>query len=183
MKTCASCERRLPHSEFHQNRCRHDGLSTYCKDCEGKRGRAHYRENKGKYLTRVAAYRQTRKDWLKNYGKEWARNHSAQRYASHKKWMRAHPENSKQHLANQRANRRGAPGKVTSEQWDSIKKKFGYRCPSCGLGEPAISLQRDHIIPIRLGGANTVDNLQPLCSRCNSRKHCAVVRFSPHETP
>ena len=42
-----------------------------------------------------------------------------------------------------------------------------YRCVKCGSQK---DLQFDHIVAIRNGGSNTVDNVQVLCSVCNLRK-------------
>lgn len=49
----------------------------------------------------------------------------------------------------------------------TVFQRDGGRCVECGS---SFDLQYDHEIPIALGGANTVDNLQLLCGDCNRRK-------------
>ena len=45
------------------------------------------------------------------------------------------------------------------------------RCRECGDG---FDLQYDHVIPIALGGASSVDNLQLLCGDCNRAKGASL---------
>ncbi|MEA2407515.1 MAG: hypothetical protein QOE69_1634 [Thermoleophilaceae bacterium] len=45
------------------------------------------------------------------------------------------------------------------------------RCVDCGSN---FDIQYDHIIPIALGGANSVENLQVLCATCNKRKGASI---------
>ena len=48
-----------------------------------------------------------------------------------------------------------------------------FTCVSCGASphkNPNVELQVDHIKPIAKGGTNDIDNLQTLCSVCNSGK-------------
>ena len=48
-----------------------------------------------------------------------------------------------------------------------IFKRDGYKCLKCGS---LTKLSIDHIMPISLGGDNTISNLQTLCTSCNSTK-------------
>jgi 5-methylcytosine-specific restriction endonuclease McrA len=45
------------------------------------------------------------------------------------------------------------------------------RCRECGDG---FDLQYDHVIPLALGGASSVDNLQLLCGDCNRGKGASL---------
>jgi 5-methylcytosine-specific restriction endonuclease McrA len=55
----------------------------------------------------------------------------------------------------------------TDEQWWELVAEFDCRCACCGAAGP---LAKDHIIPIYQGGSDGIDNIQPLCRSCNSRK-------------
>jgi 5-methylcytosine-specific restriction endonuclease McrA len=45
------------------------------------------------------------------------------------------------------------------------------RCRECGNG---FDLQYDHVIPLALGGATSVENLQLLCGDCNRAKGASL---------
>lgn len=49
----------------------------------------------------------------------------------------------------------------------AVFRRDGGRCAECGC---AFDLQYDHVIPVALGGASTLANLQLLCSVCNQSK-------------
>jgi hypothetical protein len=48
-----------------------------------------------------------------------------------------------------------------------VWQRDGGKCVQC---DSSVELQFDHIIPIKLGGAGTPENLQVLCGPCNRRK-------------
>lgn len=56
---------------------------------------------------------------------------------------------------------------VTRTQRQRILDRDGHKCQSCGATE---SLCMDHILPISRGGDSSDDNLQVLCSACNTKK-------------
>ncbi|HWI20993.1 MAG TPA: HNH endonuclease [Baekduia sp.] len=48
-----------------------------------------------------------------------------------------------------------------------VFERDGGRCVEC---DADFDIQFDHIIPVAMGGANTVENLQLLCAPCNKSK-------------
>jgi 5-methylcytosine-specific restriction endonuclease McrA len=62
-------------------------------------------------------------------------------------------------------------GKHSEEEWKALKKYYNHKCVRCGqTPHPYGQLTRDHIIPLSEGGSDSIVNIQPLCSKCNSRK-------------
>jgi 5-methylcytosine-specific restriction endonuclease McrA len=55
---------------------------------------------------------------------------------------------------------------------EEVKKRDGYRCVVCGLGQQdGVELQVDHITPRSKGGKAELDNAQTLCGSHNYRKN------------
>ena len=68
-----------------------------------------------------------------------------------------------------RAEEAGQAGRppVPIEIRRAVFERDGGRCVECGEN---FDLQYDHVIPLSLGGATTLANLQLLCADCNRRK-------------
>lgn len=49
-------------------------------------------------------------------------------------------------------------------------KRDEFTCQYCGATPPAVILHVDHIIPVKDGGSNVVDNLLTACEACNLGK-------------
>lgn len=73
--------------------------------------------------------------------------------------------------------RREALGTHTFEQWEALKKTYNFTCPACLRSEPDIRLTQDHIKPLTKGGSDFIDNIQPLCGSCNSRKNDREIKY------
>lgn len=70
-------------------------------------------------------------------------------------------------------------GSHTKREWHDLCKKYGYLCLCCGERK---TLTEDHVIPIYLGGTDDISNIQPLCMKCNMKKHTDIVDYRPKHT-
>jgi len=62
-------------------------------------------------------------------------------------------------------------------EWGNLKAQYNWKCPSCNKREPEIKLTRDHVIPISKGGSDNIENIQPLCVSCNSKKSTLSIKY------
>ena len=80
-------------------------------------------------------------------------------------------------FARRRARKIQAGGKFSALEWLELKTKYNFTCLCCGRNEPDIRLTADHVIPLAKGGTNNIDNIQPLCISCNSKKHAKFIDY------
>lgn len=96
---------------------------------------------------------------------------------AHRRWKAKNPRRMAHLKAARYARERGASGSHTLEQWEALKAEHDHKCIGCGETKP---LTRDHIIPLALGGSHDIENIQPLCRNCNSRKW---MKLNIYENP
>lgn len=61
-------------------------------------------------------------------------------------------------------------GRHTKQEWRELKRFYDNRCLKCGRQEGDVSIEKDHVYQLYLGGCDCIGNLQPLCSLCNCSK-------------
>jgi 5-methylcytosine-specific restriction endonuclease McrA len=114
-----------------------------------------------------------------NYNREYQKNNWESILKKNRKYIAAHPEKNVLAVENYRAKKKKNGGRITSEEWGALKAKCDYMCLCCKRREPEIKLELDHVLPIALGGTNTIDNAQPLCRSCNARKNNKHIDYRP----
>jgi len=120
-----------------------------------------------------------------NKGKHWRLSAETRKKISEAKKGPKHPnwkngvskkEGYKAFLQRNRdIRKKGNGGSHTFGEWENLKAQYNWTCPCCHKSEPEIKLTQDHIIPIVKGGSDNIENIQPLCKSCNSRKKDRII--------
>ena len=76
-----------------------------------------------------------------------------------------------------RARKAGNGGSHTFGEWETLKAQYNWTCPCCKRKEPEVKLTRDHIVPISRGGSDNIENIQPLCLKCNDCKYTKTIKY------
>lgn len=174
MKTCTKCLLEKEDSEFYIEP-RSGKLRSRCKKCsslkaDGTLPKQVYkltdsrRASKKKWLE---ANRQSRREWEREYSKRPSSR------ARRKRWMDENPEKVRW-AQRRRAAKAKAEGTHTYEEFLAVCTLYGGVCLACGVSGP---LTEDHVVPLSKGGSDNIDNIQPLCKSCNSKKHVKIVDY------
>jgi 5-methylcytosine-specific restriction endonuclease McrA len=139
-----------------------------------------YVANKAMILARNLVWKKANPSWLKENRKANAEKLNANRRAlyaisSEKQkargaaWRKANPEIRRIAHQNRRAQKRKNGGILSAGLPAKLFNLQKGKCPCCNklLGD---NFHLDHIMPIKLGGANTDDNMQLLRATCNLQK-------------
>ncbi len=151
-KVCRNCKDTKENSEFTTDSRNKDGTSNLCKIC-----------NLAKVLEYERIKREQKDESFLSKVREKVRRYS-----------RLHPEKQAERKRRKERIKRTSKGKFTKQEFIELCEKYGNLCLCCKEGKP---LTPDHVIPLTLGGENSISNIQPLCRECNSRKGTRAIDY------
>ncbi len=148
--------------------------------------RKHQLENPEKYDEALLKYREAhredinakarerRQHDLEHYreiGRNSYERHAEERRQYSLEYYKRFPEKSVAATNRRRALKLSVKGSHSEKEWQDLKAFYNFKCLKCEKQEPEIKLTRDHVIPLTQGGSDSINNIQPLCARCNSKKN------------
>lgn len=158
MKICKTCQRSLHTSKFNVHHSNRDRLRSNCKDCQRITDSERYKKTKDQRKITSGRWYQQNKESVLSRSREWQTNNPEKIRA--KRWRRRTKSNS-----------------VFSDHQPFSQKfirELYLECLCCGT---TLDLTIDHVLPLSLGGTNTLGNYQVLCRSCNSSKGTKVIDY------
>jgi 5-methylcytosine-specific restriction endonuclease McrA len=171
-KCCLKCGLRKPLSDFVVCFGNFANTCVECKKAYIKQWRA---DRVDHVRAKNKAWREVNKDRIREIDKLWALANKDKCKAGHRRWQLRHPSKVCRISHVRRARLRGCEGDYTVQEWLELCVQYDNHCLCCMRNDLPLTI--DHIVPIARGGSNSIDNMQPLCGRCNSRKNAKTIDY------
>ena len=167
LKRKAACQRRyyLAHKAIIAYQSKKSSLEHPLRSRWSRRD--YYLRHKESINAKTSTYRKLHPDQNRRACKKWAAKNQDHVRMARGIWRAKHREHNNNYFLIRRNVKRGNGGSFTAAEWLALCRRFSWRCCGCRL---RTKLTVDHIIPVSLGGTSFIENIQPLCQSCNSKK-------------
>jgi len=166
-RICCKCKNNLSIHKFGIDKSKPLGHKYKCKECESKDFKNRYKDT------------EFRERHL-SYNKRWEQNNREKQSKRVIEWQQT-PKGKLSRAKNSSKRRYKLKNTIHSfsyEDWLSKVKLTNGICPRCNKTyDEGAGLTLDHIIPLSRAPINhiyTIDGVQPLCKRCNSKKYTSI---------
>jgi hypothetical protein len=195
-KTCPTCKQTKAIDEFVKNKSTKTGYASCCKKCHAAKAKAwreanpdeQKRRSRKQYAkSRDREIARRKKRYLENRELEIAmrRQNYAQNADKYRQQSKDWRKNNKDQFDAQWRKARAKRAAVRTEKYTTaqVLERWGTDCHLCGesidLEAPRWTgsegwrrgLHLDHVIRIKDGGEDSIDNVKPAHGECNIRKH------------
>jgi len=162
-KECCRCHKVRPPTDFNLKGKPHpEGLRRgACRECESDYWKGFYQKNRRRELTRVMYFQAKHPEWDRERRARYPRGPKD-------------PDRERERKRRRRFQKAQSAAHYTQEQWKELQAKYGNICLRCGQCKTLVA---DHVVPLALGGADSIDNIQPLCADCNAWKNVQIVDY------
>lgn len=176
--------RNKPHTEETKRKIglanRGEWIKFKCDYCgeENEEKKSHFIRSKLHFCNRkcYAKYRYEIMDFTEQNAYKGVRGAGESKQVYHKNYCNNHPDVIAHLKARRYARESGAVGSHTLDEWNNLKNSYGNKCAYC---KEEKQLTKDHIIPLSKGGSDYIENIQPLCRNCNSKKNTKIIYENP----
>lgn len=151
LKRCSKCKAEKPISDFSRDSRTSDKLQLQCKECKAR----YYQARRNKYSEQQLQYQKA---------------HQSETAKRHLVWQRNNRDKIREHWHQRRALKISADGSHTARELSDLLKAQNQKCAYCGIDLSSSKYELDHIVPLKHGGSNWINNLAWACRFCNRSK-------------
>ena len=155
MKVCGTCKVLKEYISFSNSNSTKDNLCRRCRDCDAVARKKYYENHKEKELLRKKNWRDSNKDFLKNYQQKYQANNIF-RWAEYQHRRRAIALNNGVFFISK----------------NELLKIYNSPCIYCGSLQ---DITLEHVIPISRGGTHGIGNIASACRNCNLSKGSKTI--------
>ena len=157
-------------------------VKEYSKRNYAKNGHKHKEANKKfkqglAYKLGQKKYREINKASLNLRSRIWQRDNKERVKENKNNWLKLNPNKPIEYVHARHSREQKAIGIFTAQEWERVQNQYGNICLWCESKPERLSA--DHVIPLSRGGTNLIENIQPLCAKCNSKKNTRILDFRP----
>lgn len=178
-KTCYHCGSEKDVLEFAVCKTAKDGRQWICRSCQSDYWKEYKEKKRINILAKQREYFNDPKVKELRAAQRMTPEYRARKREYAAKYRAANRSKILEYERKYKEAMRAASGSFLPEDWELLLKVYGGKCVACGGTD---QLTADHVIPVSFGGSNGIENRQPLCKSCNSRKHNQSTDFRPKET-
>ena len=146
------------------------GLCVPCEEIRLKRYEDKSKENSKRY-------RQRNPEKVRDAARLRRENNPEKEKERKRQYQQLNPGKINAKTHRRRTLKTAAGGNYTAAEWNSLAEHYGGKCLCCGRTD--VKLTADHVVPVSKGGTSNIDNIQPLCKSCNSRKRDKTIDYRP----